>query len=180
MGRRKSINRENVLDAAEKIIAEKGSSALTIDAVAKAAGITKGGVQSCFGNKESLIEAMLMRYLTVYQQQVVSLTESESSGEANLAAHVAITEDLHDNNSSRAAALMAALLQSPQYLNSVRQWYRERFECTARLTGKEDDESKLIFFATEGLFFLRHFRLMEITDDEWEQYFNYIKTRLPG
>jgi AcrR family transcriptional regulator len=59
MGRRQTIDREKVLAVAEDIVGQRGAAALTIDAVAKAAGITKGGVQSAFGTKEALIAAML-------------------------------------------------------------------------------------------------------------------------
>lgn len=49
MGRRRTIDRDQLLDAAEAVIAREGAAGLTIDAVAKEMGITKGGVQYCFG-----------------------------------------------------------------------------------------------------------------------------------
>ena len=42
MGRPRSIDRDKVLDIAERIVREEGATALTFDAVARAAGITKG------------------------------------------------------------------------------------------------------------------------------------------
>ena len=54
-GRPRSIDRDKVLDAAEGIVAAEGAAGLTFDAVARAAGITKGGVQYCFGTKDKLI-----------------------------------------------------------------------------------------------------------------------------
>lgn len=68
VGRRKTIDRNSVVDAAEALVAERGSSALTISAVAEVAGITKGGVQSCFGTKEALIAAMLDRWMGDYER----------------------------------------------------------------------------------------------------------------
>lgn len=71
MGRQRTIDRDKVLDAAENIVLNQGAAALTIDAVAKSMGISKGGVQYCFGNKDALIDAMFERwgytckYLTV-------------------------------------------------------------------------------------------------------------------
>ena len=61
-GRPRSIDRDKVLDAAEGIVAAEGAAGLTFDAVARAAGITKGGVQYCFGTKDKLIEAMIDRW----------------------------------------------------------------------------------------------------------------------
>lgn len=62
MGRQRSIDREKVLDVAEEIISTQGAAALTIDSVARAMGISKGGVQYCFGNKDALIDAMFERW----------------------------------------------------------------------------------------------------------------------
>lgn len=62
MGRQRIIDREKVLEAAEEIVINQGATALTIDAVAKAMGISKGGVQYCFGNKDALIDAMFERW----------------------------------------------------------------------------------------------------------------------
>ncbi|WP_284209576.1 hypothetical protein [Methylorubrum aminovorans] len=42
MGRTRTIDRDNVLDHAEQIVCREGATALTFDAVARAAGITKG------------------------------------------------------------------------------------------------------------------------------------------
>ena len=53
-GRPRTIDRDKVLDAAEDIVMAQGASGLTFDALAKAAGITKGGLQYCFGTKENL------------------------------------------------------------------------------------------------------------------------------
>ncbi len=42
IGRPRSIDRDHVLDMAEKLVAEGGLVALTMDAVAQASGVTKG------------------------------------------------------------------------------------------------------------------------------------------
>src|SRR5690606_31627342 len=54
-GRPRTIDRDKVLDAAEAVVMRAGAAGLTIDAVAREAGITKGGVQYAFGSKENLI-----------------------------------------------------------------------------------------------------------------------------
>ncbi|MEI5679925.1 MULTISPECIES: TetR/AcrR family transcriptional regulator [unclassified Mesorhizobium] len=54
-------SRGGILSVAETILAESGGSALTIDAVAKAAGLSKGGVLYHFPSKASLIEALIDR-----------------------------------------------------------------------------------------------------------------------
>ncbi|WP_284985916.1 TetR/AcrR family transcriptional regulator [Arthrobacter sp. fls2-241-R2A-172] len=58
---RKPVARDAVLDAYESLLIEVGERAATLDAVAKRAGVSKGGLLYHFPNKESLISALLER-----------------------------------------------------------------------------------------------------------------------
>lgn len=51
MARPRTIDRERVLKSAEQLVQRAGATAMTLEAVAKEAGITKGGLQYCFGSK---------------------------------------------------------------------------------------------------------------------------------
>jgi len=180
VGRVKTINRESVLDAAEGVILQQGISGLSIDAVAKAAGITKGGVQSCFGTKESVVEAMLKRYLCTYELQKNALSAGHTGPNKDMMVHVELTGDMRDINNSRTAALMAALLQFPQYVALVNEWYQEKYRLFSSQSENTDEELKLLFFATEGIFFLKHFGLMDITEEQWMTFFSSVRSRLDG
>lgn len=169
MGRKQTINRETVLDAAENVVSEHGAAGLTIDAVAKAAGITKGGVQSCVGNKESMVEAMLARWGARYDLHVAALKGFSDSPVDALKAHLEATHRNKDNSSSRSAVLLSALLQSPDNLGWVRNWYSQRRQELMNDMDDRDDIRRIAFLATEGLFFLKHFKLMELPSDEWER-----------
>jgi AcrR family transcriptional regulator len=68
MGRQRSIDRDKVLDVAEEIVATQGAAGLTIDSVARAMGISKGGVQYCFGSKDAMIDAMFDRWGKAYER----------------------------------------------------------------------------------------------------------------
>lgn len=177
MGRRKTIDRDRVLEVAEDIVASRGASALTIDAVAKAAGITKGGVQSCFGTKEALIAAMLRRWMQEYQERVDGIAGPRPSPAAGIAAHVETTH-LHDEGSqARAAALLALLLQTPEHLSDTRNWYREQV-AGLDMTALADRRARLAFLATEGAFFLRFLGLMPIDRSAWDAMFADIRELL--
>lgn len=54
MGRQRTIDRDKVLDAAEDIVIKQGAAALTIDAVAKSMGISKGGGSILFWKQRSV------------------------------------------------------------------------------------------------------------------------------
>ncbi|GJE16943.1 TetR/AcrR family transcriptional regulator [Methylobacterium marchantiae] len=170
MGRRQTIDRDHVLAVAEDIVAQRGAAALTIDAVAKAAGITKGGVQSSFGTKEALIAAMLRRWMQDYADRAGALAGGDPSLLARVAAHVEVTRRDDEDTQRRAASLLALLLQTPEHLVDLRQWYRDH------AVGLHADDpaarrARLAFLATEGAFFLRFFGLMPIPATEWDATF---------
>jgi len=171
VGRRKTIDREMVLASAEDVVAERGPAGLTIDAVAQAAGITKGGVQSCFGTKEALIEAMLARWGGMYSQQVEELVGPSATPMDLLKAHVSITGGEDEGSAARSAALIASLLQTPGHLGWVNEWYEERAAILAALDETHGAKGRLAFFATEGAFLLRYFGLMKMTNAQWTRHF---------
>ncbi|MFU0504823.1 TetR/AcrR family transcriptional regulator [Pseudaminobacter sp. NGMCC 1.201702] len=175
MGRRRSIDRDRVLDAAEEIVGRQGASALTIDAVAKAVGITKGGVQSCFGTKDALIDAMFERWGKTYDELFRELAGHGATPATAVRAHIEATHRSDDTSHAKAASLMAALLQTPEHLTSTRAWYRSRI---AKLDMSTDEgrRLRLAFLATEGAFMLRFFGLMDIGAEEWQSIFRDIGT----
>lgn len=59
--------RDEILEAAGRIVAEQGGGALTLDAAAKAAGVSKGGLLYHFPTKEALIAGMFKAYLAQFE-----------------------------------------------------------------------------------------------------------------
>ncbi|SDN75962.1 TetR/AcrR family transcriptional regulator [Phyllobacterium sp. OV277] len=172
MGRKRTIDRDKVLDAAESVVSKVGAAALTIDAVAKAAGITKGGVQYCFGTKGALIDAMLERWGQDYDTQVVQLTQKASASPIH--AHLEATRKGDESSNAKAASLMASLIQTPEHLGSTREWYRTRM-ADFDLTTEEGRRARTAFIATEGVFMLRFFGFMEISEQDWNAIFDDIE-----
>lgn len=179
MGRQRTIDRDKVLDAAEDIVINQGAAALTIDAVAKAMGISKGGVQYCFGNKDALIDAMFERWSYSYDEIFNREIEQDSSPENRINAHRLATCE-HDKAAiAKGAALMAALLQTPEYLESTRIWYRDKLRNLDTST-ERGKQARLMFLATEGAFMLRYFGFMDIDDNEWQSMFADMADLLEG
>ena len=170
MGRNKTIDRDAVLDVAEHIIRQSGAAGLTMDAVARAAGISKGGVQSCFGTKDALIDAMFARWEQDYQRIYQPIAGAAPDPVTRVRAHVEATRLSDDLSNAKAAGLMAALIQSPEHLASTREWYRQRVAGLNRADAG-DRRARLAFLATEGAFMLRYFGLLDIDRDEWDDIF---------
>lgn len=172
MSRPKSIDRDGVLDAAESIVVTGGAAGLTIDAVAKAVGVTKGGVQSCFGNKENLIAAMLARWGDQYDAAQADTARTNPDATA-VQRHIKVTAAADDLN-KKAASLLAALLQSKDQMAWVRSWYAGHLNRIETSTD-EGRRARLAFLACEGAFMLRQFGLLEMSEAQWADIFRDIE-----
>jgi len=71
--------RERLIDAAVQTIHAVGAANLTLDAVAKVAGVSKGGLLHHFPSKDALIEAVLRHFFVAFQRSVQQQYESEKS-----------------------------------------------------------------------------------------------------
>lgn len=178
MGRRRTIDRDKVLDAAEAIVSAVGAAGLTIDAVAKAAGITKGGVQYCFGNKDGLIDAMMERWFNEFDNAVAEDLAGETDPVKAMRAHAAVTARMNTAENARASGMMAALLQREEHMEKNRAWYRARLD-GLDVSSEEGRRARLMFLATEGAFLLRSFGFVEMDDAEWQDMFGDILKLLP-
>ncbi|MDN2566496.1 TetR/AcrR family transcriptional regulator [Aquibium sp. A9E412] len=174
LGRPRTIDRERLLDAAEEIVTQSGAAALTIDAVARAAGVTKGGVQYAFGSKEALIQAMFDRWDQTYEAIFRSMAGPDATPAQAVRAHVEGIYGSDDNAHAKAASLLAALIRTPEHLAATRAWYRQRI-AALDLDREEDRRARLAFLAAEGAFMLRFFGLMEIDEAEWRDIFADIR-----
>ena len=72
--------RDRILEAAERVVAEVGAARLTLDVVAQAAGVSKGGLLYHFPSKESLLGALAQRYV---QSMEHCIEAREGSASAN-------------------------------------------------------------------------------------------------
>ncbi len=170
MARPRTIDREKLLDAAEELVREKGAAGLTIDALARACGVTKGGVQYCFGSKDELIAAMFARWDRDYDRRFAELAGPSPDPVRRVQAHVAAMHGSDEVSMAKAASMMAALLQTPEHLAATREWYRQRME-GLDVTTVEGRRARLAFLACEGAFMLRFLRFMEIDAGDWDAIF---------
>src|SRR5580698_9324231 len=107
--RRKEIDRDRILDAAESVILDSGGRSFTLDAVAERAGISKGGLVYSFATKDGLVHAALEREVARFQEAVGRRLGSGPTGPVELVlAHIeeALAED--DATTQMAAFLVTA------------------------------------------------------------------------
>ena len=176
MARPQTIDRNAVLDAAESVVLSRGASHLTMEAVAKAANVSKGGVLYCYGTKDALIAAMLERYFERCEALAATL-KADYEGHPNAATlgHIEATRQESIEANTKAASLMAALVQSSDYAENVRAFYHRRLE-EIDLSTAAGQRARLALLAVEGAVILSGFRFMDITSAEWNAIFDQAHT----
>jgi AcrR family transcriptional regulator len=106
--------RLELLDAAIDVIRRDGATALTLDAVAAQAGVSKGGVLYHFASKRELIEGLLGRWLDDFEDRL--------GGDDLLAAYVRAC-DLDPSESASEFGLLAGMIEEPEVLEVARERY---------------------------------------------------------
>lgn len=152
MGRKPTISREGLLDLSETIVRNEGAKALTIEALATAAGISKGGVQYSFHSKDELLHALVNRWTDRFDE-VLELDRPSSPVEL-ARRYIHAMRASQTAMGSRLAGLLVGYFQDPSNLDETREWYRG---VIARLAGNtpEAQAARVAFLAVEGLFLTR-------------------------
>jgi AcrR family transcriptional regulator len=169
-GRPRSIDRNKVLDAAEAVVARTGAAALSFEAVAREAGITKSGVQYCFGTRENLVRSIIQRWGDTFERDVLLRAGPYRLPRAIIRGHIEATRDGDEAEYSRSAAIMSALLQRPDQVAATRDWYTSRF-AQLDMANASDRQAAIALLASEGAFMLRTFGLIDLDETQWQALF---------
>ena len=104
--------RDRILDAAQVVVRRDGAQALTLDAVAEEAKVSKGGLLYHFKSKRDLVEGMVERWLSEFQREIDEADPSFVRGYVKACAP-------EDNE----LGMLAALIADPSLLVGVRRQY---------------------------------------------------------
>lgn len=120
--------RETLLDVAEQLVLDRGFDVMTVQSVADAAGVSKGGVYREFAGKHELLDALLLRSTTRLGERVDALTADLPQPPPLSALYRAGVEALLDDRLMSAALLddRAVLGEHVRAVGPER--YRARFQ----------------------------------------------------
>lgn len=173
LGRRPTITREGLLEIAKEIVRNDGAAGLTIDALAKAAGISKGGVQYSFPSKDDLVRALIERWTHQFD---ALLGEMDDVPPTDLVRkYIDVMRSSQDAMNAKMAGLMIAYIQDPRNVVETRQWYRSMFERLGDGAG-DAQAARVAFLAVEGLFLLRIAGIDE--NGEWSGFLDDVESVL--
>lgn len=111
-----AANRVRILEAAIRVLAERGAEGISIDAVAAEAGVGKGTIFRRFGDRSGLFQALLNEHLRAFQDAFMFGPPPLGPGAcaaARLAAFVDGLLDLHENQLEVALAVERDRLGPP-------------------------------------------------------------------
>jgi len=174
--------RDRLLDAAERVVVESGATHLTLDAVAKSAGVSKGGLLYHFPSKEALLEGMLSRHFHDVDAEVsrrLALRSEKPVRGANGGARrarkpsraevfserVRVLLELRPERPAVGAAMVAASADNPEHMAVCRAEYRKLLDEFARLPGGFEG-SAMVMLGVQGLLLAELLQLSPYTPQE--------------
>lgn len=138
--------RPELLDAALAVIRRDGAQALTLDAVAAEAGVSKGGVLYHFRSKRALVDGLIASWLEDFGARL--------DGEDFASSYVRACDLAVAGPGVRASefGILAALIDEPQVLEAARERYAEWME---RMLGGAlaREDAWLVRLAADGLWY---------------------------
>jgi AcrR family transcriptional regulator len=132
--------RAKLLEAAGVVIRRDGAQALTLDAVAAEAGVSKGGLLYHFASKRELLDALVGRWLDEFQHDI------DASGPGFLPGYVRAS----DGAKAEESGLLAALIAEPAVLAAVRERYAA-WQDRVVTEGGDPVEATVARLAADGL-----------------------------
>ncbi|HEX7492083.1 MAG TPA: TetR/AcrR family transcriptional regulator [Candidatus Limnocylindrales bacterium] len=145
--------RDVLLDAAERIVRDKGANHLTFDAVAAEANTSKGGLLYHFASKDELVAAMVERLVASFDGSLNAHAAADKSATGRWTrAYVATTAapDGRSADDMTASALLAAVACNPGLIEPLRDRYRVWREAAAA-DGIAPEDALIAMLAADGL-----------------------------
>ncbi|MFF4259903.1 TetR/AcrR family transcriptional regulator [Streptomyces sp. NPDC001663] len=151
--------RDKILDAAEDVLLDEGAVNLTLERVAVAAGVSKGGLLYHFRTKHALIAGMVERLMRHFAEDYEE-HQDEEPGAAVRAFLTGSTQSPASETGRRherlAAAVLAAATLGPDLLTPIRDYYA-RLQHRIETDGIDPAQATLVRLAADGWFYSRLF-----------------------
>ncbi len=160
-----------ILDAAEAIVRRAGVASLTLEAAAREAGVSKGGLLYHFASKDALLAGLLNRMAQFVTEDFAQALGCQPEGpgrvaRAMLAWGLELSQEAMNERCDRAAAVfLAAFHQDPALLDPMRAVIGGMRQAVAA-DGLAPGAGMAIMAAMDGLFMARIFGLYTLTDSE--------------
>lgn len=125
MSKQKQGARDRVLGAAKELAWESGPAGMSLDAVARRAGVSKGGLLYHFPSKAKLLEALVEDFLRDFDAELTA-REHAAAGAPNSVARAYLDMFAQEQACRRPppSGLLAAMIEGAEFLDPVRKFQR--------------------------------------------------------
>lgn len=152
MARPRVIDQNDILDAAEAVVARDGAAKLTLDAVAIEAGISKASVIYDYKSKQQLIKAVITRCVDKELNRIHAVTaELGSIPNVAICGLIAAASDAPPDAARAVAVNLGSALAQDNALRSVIEDFYRQIIASVMDTSEEPSKGLLAFLALEGL-----------------------------
>lgn len=163
---RNQPKRDEILMAAARVIKNKSVLNFTLEAVAKEAGISKGGLLYHFPNKNALMQGMVERPLEAFKKALDAFIRRDTSDSGKWSRAYA-TESMMMSDDMKllwTSALTAVMALNPDLLKPLREMNRKWMELV-QSDGIDPLDGVLILLIAEGLWYMDLFDFQGISED---------------
>jgi len=168
--------RRSLLDQAARHAAEDGLAAITLQSVADAAHVTKGGLLHHFPSKQALIEAVFEDLLGTLDQQIDRLMDADpvAYGSFTRAYIDAFFQVTRDGESSPWAALSISCMTDAKLRTLWSEWMHKRLE--RHMYTDSDPHLALARYAADGIWLANLTEISGLPAGEVDRLHDQLKT----
>lgn len=155
MKRNPEETRLRLLEAATRIVVEQGVDAFTLDAVAQAAGVSKGGLLHHFAAKETLILELIKHLLATFEaemEQALDPAEPDGTPGRWTRAFVRLSFTTDERSRDLGVAFTLMMQRTPELVASVSGSFTRIWESLDH-DGLDPLQSVLIRTAADGVYY---------------------------
>ncbi|WP_420971123.1 TetR/AcrR family transcriptional regulator [Bradyrhizobium sp. B120] len=169
---RSERSRNAALDAAITIVTRDGPGRLTLDAIARESGLSKGGVMHQFRTKEAVLRALLEQQMAHFEEFSSRYLEQarQTTDQPELAAQIATLREAISTPRAGAFALLAAMNENPELMAMPRDVDIKKV-ALMKAEARDPDLALLRWAAARGLLLSSLFGLSSLTDAERDRLF---------
>lgn len=156
-------SRARILGAAHRLVERDGVAHLTIEAVAREAGLSKGGVLYHFPTKESLIAGMVAALLAEWDERIDHALATEHGPGRWVRAYIRACTLQPGGEADHISALLAAIATNPRALEPARRHF-DLWQRRLEDDGLSPAVATIVRLAIDGLWFADLFGLAPPTE----------------
>ncbi|NIK11613.1 TetR/AcrR family transcriptional regulator [Alkalibacillus sp. S2W] len=162
----KNSRKIEILNAASRIVDDKGIFNLTLESVAKEAGISKGGLLYHYPSKEALVQGMVDHLANNYRTKIAQNVEDDPLDKGKWTrAFLNVTFNQGYPNKEMHSGLLAAKAVKPELLEPLHDAYEE-WQTNIENDGLDPIDATIIRLATDGIWLSELFETYQIDPEQ--------------